>query len=136
MLRPTVSRSVSLGIKHLSGARDKIIISVKTVAGLLMWGALSHERVGLPFTVAAGPRQRSHLGSESPGNHYHFLLSQIRDSHNLEVQVPVFISHTSSVAQLYPQALGSLFVAPVTRRATVWGIDRLRVIRSYVHIKI
>jgi hypothetical protein len=25
-----------------------------------MWGALSDERRGLPFTVAAGPRQRSH----------------------------------------------------------------------------
>jgi hypothetical protein len=30
------------------------------VAGLLMWGALSDERTGLPFTIAAGPRQLSH----------------------------------------------------------------------------
>jgi hypothetical protein len=30
------------------------------VAGLLMWGALSDERMGLSFTIAAGPRQRSH----------------------------------------------------------------------------
>jgi hypothetical protein len=30
------------------------------VAGLLMWGALSDERTGLSFTIAAGPRQRSH----------------------------------------------------------------------------
>jgi hypothetical protein len=29
--------------------------------GLLMWGALSDERTGLSFTVAAGPRQRSHF---------------------------------------------------------------------------
>jgi hypothetical protein len=38
---------------------------------------------------------------------------------NLEGQVPVFISPTNRVAQLYPQALGSLFVSPTTRRATV-----------------
>jgi hypothetical protein len=31
-----------------------------TVAGLLMWGALSDERTGLSFTIVAGPRQRSH----------------------------------------------------------------------------
>jgi hypothetical protein len=32
----------------------------KTFTGLLMWGALSYERMGLLFTVAAGPRQLSH----------------------------------------------------------------------------
>jgi hypothetical protein len=32
----------------------------QTVAGWLMWGALSEERMGLPFTINAGPRQRSH----------------------------------------------------------------------------
>jgi hypothetical protein len=31
-----------------------------TVAGLLMWRALSDERTGLSFIIAAGPRQRSH----------------------------------------------------------------------------
>jgi hypothetical protein len=38
-------------------------------------------------------------------------MSQIRDSPNLEGQVPVFTSSRNSVARLYPQALGSLFVA-------------------------
>jgi hypothetical protein len=32
----------------------------QTVAGLLMWGALSDERTGLSFTSAADPRRRSH----------------------------------------------------------------------------
>jgi hypothetical protein len=31
----------------------------QTVAGLLMWCALSNERTGLPFKMTAGPRQRS-----------------------------------------------------------------------------
>jgi hypothetical protein len=51
------------------------------------------------------------LGSESHGTHDHILLSQIRDSPNLEGQVPVFISPRKRVARLYTQALGSLFVA-------------------------
>jgi hypothetical protein len=51
------------------------------------------------------------LRSESRGTHDHILLSQIRDSANLEGQVPVFIPPRNRLAQLYPQALGSLFVA-------------------------
>jgi hypothetical protein len=49
------------------------------------------------------------LGSESHGTHDHILISQIRDFPNLEDQVPVLILSTNRVAQLYPQALGSLF---------------------------
>jgi hypothetical protein len=32
----------------------------QTISGLLTWGALSDERTGLPFTIAADPRKRSH----------------------------------------------------------------------------
>jgi hypothetical protein len=32
----------------------------QTVAGFLMWGVLSDERTDLSFTIAVGPRQRSH----------------------------------------------------------------------------
>jgi hypothetical protein len=56
------------------------------------------------------------LRSESRGTHHHILLSQIRDSRNLEDQVPVFISLRNRVARLYPQALGSLFVASYDSR--------------------
>jgi hypothetical protein len=51
------------------------------------------------------------LRSESLGTNDHILLSQIRDSPNLEGQVPVFISPRNRVARLYPQAPGSRFVA-------------------------
>jgi hypothetical protein len=48
---------------------------------------------------------------KSRGTHDHILLSQIRDSPNLDCQVPVFISSRNRVARLYSQALGSFFVA-------------------------
>jgi hypothetical protein len=32
----------------------------QTVAGLLIWDALSHEKTGLSFTISGGPCQRSH----------------------------------------------------------------------------
>jgi hypothetical protein len=51
------------------------------------------------------------LRPESRWTHDHILLSQIRESSNLEGQVPVFISSRNRVAQLYLQALGFLFVA-------------------------
>jgi hypothetical protein len=53
------------------------------------------------------------LRSESRGTHDHILLPQIRDSPNSEVLVSVFtgMSSRNRVAQLYSQALGSLFVA-------------------------
>jgi hypothetical protein len=38
----------------------------QTVAGLLTWGALSDERTGLSFTIAAGLRQRSHFRVRVP----------------------------------------------------------------------
>jgi hypothetical protein len=51
------------------------------------------------------------LNSAFRGPHYHILLSPILDAPNLEDQVPVFIFSRDSVAQLYPQAPCSLFIA-------------------------
>jgi hypothetical protein len=51
------------------------------------------------------------LGSEFYGCHDHILLLPIRGSPNLEGQVPVFIYLRNRVVHLYPQVLGSLFLA-------------------------
>jgi hypothetical protein len=51
------------------------------------------------------------LSYVSRRTHDNILLSQIRDSPNLEGQIPVFISPRNRVIQLYPQALCSHFVA-------------------------
>jgi hypothetical protein len=44
----------------------------QAVEGSLMWGALSDERMGVSFTIAAGSRQRSHSVTQG-----HILLSLI-----------------------------------------------------------
>jgi hypothetical protein len=50
-----------------------------TVASLLMWGTLSDERTGLPFTIAAGPRQRSRSWVRVPlDSRPYFTLSDSR----------------------------------------------------------
>jgi hypothetical protein len=51
------------------------------------------------------------LKSDTRRTRDQILLPEIRDSPNLEGQVPVLISPGNRVAQLYHQALGSLFVA-------------------------
>jgi hypothetical protein len=72
----------------------------KTVAGLVMWGVLSGERKGLPFTIAAGLGQCSHSWVRVPPDSWlHFTVSD-SDSHNLKGQVLVFISPRRRVAQL------------------------------------
>jgi hypothetical protein len=50
-----------------------------TVAGLMIWGALSDERTGLPFAIATGPRQRSHFRVRVPQDSWpYFTVSDSR----------------------------------------------------------
>jgi hypothetical protein len=51
----------------------------QTVAGLLIWGALSDERTGLSFSIAAGPRRRSHSRVRVPWDlRPYFTVSDLR----------------------------------------------------------
>jgi hypothetical protein len=59
------------------------------------------------------------LRSESRGTHDHILLPQIRDSPNLEGQVPVFISPRNRLALLYPGHWVPFSSPPTTRRDTM-----------------
>jgi hypothetical protein len=64
------------------------------------------------------------LLSESRGIHDHILLSHIRDSTNLEGQVPVFICPRNRVARLYtPRHWVPFSSPPTTCRTTVEVFD-------------
>jgi hypothetical protein len=56
-----------------------------------MCGTLSDGRTDLPFTIAADHAGAVILASKSHETHDRFLLSQIRDSLNLEGQVSIFV---------------------------------------------
>jgi hypothetical protein len=59
------SASLSWNKPPIWGLRPDLYYCL-TLAGLLIWSALSDERSGLSFTIAAGPRQRSHFRVRVP----------------------------------------------------------------------
>jgi hypothetical protein len=91
-----------------------------TATGLLIWGAFSDERTCLSFTIADGPSQGSHSRVRVPRDSF-------ETPPNLEGEAPIFISSRNMVARLYPQALGSFFVASYDSQGYGGGIrSRLR----------
>jgi hypothetical protein len=118
--RRSVGQSVSAS-SPIWGSRPDFCYC-QTVAGLLMWGALSDEGMGLSFTIAAGPRQRSHSQARVPrGSRLYFALSDLRLPQP-GGRVPVFTPPGDRVAQLYHKAPGSLFVASYDSQGYGGGI--------------
>jgi hypothetical protein len=62
------------------------------------------------------------LRSEFHETHDHILLSQIRDSPNLE-GVTLFVSPRNRVARFYPQAMGSLFIVSYNSQGYGGGVQ-------------
>jgi hypothetical protein len=110
LLLAVYRQSVHLGVKHLETHEQNFFqlntcLHSPSVTSSLTRGWICSLQLLLALARAVI------LGSESSGTRDHILLSQIQDSLNLEGQVSVFKSPGNRVAQLYPQALGSLFVA-------------------------
>jgi hypothetical protein len=106
-----------------SGAQEQIFIPVRQL--LVYWcGVLSLTRGRVcRLQLLLVPASAVIIGSESRGTRDHILLSQIRDSPNLEGQVLLFIiSHTNRVARLELQALATLFVASYNSQGYGGGI--------------
>jgi hypothetical protein len=102
MLRPTVRRPVCLGVKAPKRLPRLDFCYCQTAAGLLIWGALSDERRNLSFTIATGPRQRSHSQVRFPCDLWSYIT--VSNSRLLQPGRPgprIYI----------PQEQGSVFVA-------------------------
>jgi hypothetical protein len=118
-LRPTVSRSVCLGVRRLSGTRDQFFCLLEIIFRQLrvcyfISPSLKRGWVCNLLYNYFWALQEQSLLSRSPSELKAIFYCLIWDSPNLEGQVPVFISPRNRVAQLYPRALGS-----------TWGLLRL-----------
>jgi hypothetical protein len=112
----SVGQSVLMSSTHLGLATRFLLLSES--CGFVDVGRGLFCRLQLLLVLARAVI----LGPASRGTRDHILLSQIRESPNLEGEVPVFISFRNRVAQLYPQTLGSVFVASYDSQGYGGGI--------------
>jgi hypothetical protein len=116
-LRPTLSWPVSLDAGHPSGTRDQFYFLLEIffrhfrVCYFVAPSPTRGQVCNLLYNCFWALPEKSLLG-RSPAELTAIFYCLIWDSTNLEGQIPVlYPPGTNRVAQLYPQALGSLLVA-------------------------
>jgi hypothetical protein len=119
------SASLSWNKTSIWGLRPDLYYCM-TVAGLLMWGALSGERTVLTFRITAGPRQRSHFWFRVPWDSWPYFT--VSDS-NLPFSSPPTLEglrwrHST------PPSHGESILVRIRARATL----RLAVYRQSVRL--
>jgi hypothetical protein len=113
MSRSTISLSCQA---HIWGPRRKSYYC-PTFAGLLMWGALSDERTGLSFTIAACPRQRSYSRVRFPRDSWSYFTVSDSNLPQPEGSGPrIYTTQKQGRPVIFS---GTGFSPPTTTRATV-----------------
>jgi hypothetical protein len=123
-LRPTVSRPVCPSVRRPSGTDDQFFFLLGISSGQLqvcyfVAPFLTRERVcNFLYNCFCALPEQWFLGRSSAKLTAIFYCL-IWDSQNLEGLVPVFISHTNRVAQLYPRHWVPFLSSLTTSRAAV-----------------
>jgi hypothetical protein len=120
-------RPICLGVRHPSGIRDQFFFLLEiSFRQLQVWYFVAPSLMrgwvcNLLYNCFWALPELSPLG-RSPAELMAIFYCLIWDSPNQQGQVPVFISPRNRVAQLYPRALGSLFVASYDSQGYGGGI--------------
>jgi hypothetical protein len=116
---PTVSRTVCSGIKPHLGPKTRFLLLSDSCGfvdvGLPLWW----ENGSVVYNCCWSSPAQSFSAPSPAGLNDHILLSQIRESYNLEGQVPVFLSPETGRPSYTPMHWVPLSSPPKTRRATV-----------------
>jgi hypothetical protein len=104
MLRPTVSRPVW-------GAQDQIFVSVRQLRVCCCGGPLWREVGSAVYNCCSTSPAQSFSGLSPAGLMTTFHCPRFEAPSTRRARSPYLYPPRKGVAQLYPQALGSLFVA-------------------------
>jgi hypothetical protein len=125
-LRLTVSRPVCPGVRRPSGTCDQFFFLLEIsfrqllVCYFVVPSLTRGDGSVIYCTIASGPGSHSWVEVLQNSRPYFTVSSEIPPK--LEGQVPVFISPRKRVAQLYPRALGYIFVASYGSQGSGGGI--------------
>jgi hypothetical protein len=111
--RRSVGQSVFLSSTHL-GLTTRFLLLSDSCGFVDVGRSLWREKWSAVYNCCWSSPAQSFLGPSPAGLVIIFYYFKFETPPNLEGQVPVFISPRNRVAQLYPQALGSLFL-------DIWG---------------